>query len=107
MRLLHLSLTNFRTYSRLELSWPAGAILLHGANAQGKTSVLEAVYYLATGRSPWTSSDKQLLNWRAENDVLPYTRISAEVTNNRSKLTKIDITLMKDSKEYEARFRKE
>ena len=35
MRLFHLSLTNFRIYTRLELSLPPGPILLHGANAQG------------------------------------------------------------------------
>jgi DNA replication and repair protein RecF len=95
MRLLHLSLTNFRNYSRLELSLPDGAVLLHGANAQGKTSLLEAVYYLATSRSPWTNSDKQLLNWRCEHDPMPFARISAEVQNRTSAITKIDITLMK------------
>ena len=36
------------------------------------------LYYLAVARSPWTTSDRQLLNWRAQNDVLPYVRISAE-----------------------------
>jgi DNA replication and repair protein RecF len=60
MHLRHLSLTNFRSYARLELPMPEGTVLLCGANAQGKTSLLEAIYYLATGRSPWTTSDRQL-----------------------------------------------
>lgn len=107
MRLMHLSLTNFRNYTRLELSLPSGPILLHGANAQGKTSILEAVYYLATSRSPWTVTDRQLLNWRVKDEFMPYARISAEVGNNRRPLTKIDITLVKDQPGSETRFRKD
>ncbi len=109
MRLFHLSLTNFRNYMRLELSLPPGPVLLHGANAQGKTSVLEAIYYLATSRSPWTVTDRQLLNWRAVDGVMPYVRMSTEVENGRRPLTKIDITLVKDANDIgdNMRFHKE
>jgi len=96
MRLHHLSLTNFRNYTRLELALPDGPVLLHGPNAQGKTSVLEAIYYLATSRSPWTSSDRQLLNWQVLDDPMPYFKISAEVDSQRRPLTRIDITLIKE-----------
>ncbi|MCC7448250.1 MAG: DNA replication/repair protein RecF [Anaerolineae bacterium] len=107
MRLFHLSLTNFRIYRRLELSLPEGPMLLFGSNAQGKTSVLEAIYYIATSRSPWTVSDKQLLNWRALDDVMPYLKISAEVSNSRRALTRIDITLIRELTESGPRFKKE
>ncbi len=109
MRLFHLSLTNFRNYTRLELSLPTGPVLLHGANAQGKTSILEAIYYLATSRSPWTVTDKQLVNWRALDDIMPYTKIGAEVENTHRPLTKIDITLVKEltSDNENGHFRKE
>ena len=50
MQVRRLSLTNFRNYSRLELDLPGGVILLHGDNAQGKTNLLEAIYFLATTR---------------------------------------------------------
>lgn len=65
MQLRRLSLTNFRNYSRLELDLPAGVIMLHGDNAQGKTNLLEAIYFLATTRSPHASQDSQLMNWDA------------------------------------------
>jgi DNA replication and repair protein RecF len=65
MRITHLSLSNFRNYGRLELRLPPGATLLHGANAQGKTNLLEALYYLATTRSPHAGQDSQMLNWEA------------------------------------------
>ncbi len=65
MHITHLSLTNFRNYGRLELSLPQGPILLYGNNAQGKTNLLEAIYYLATTRSPHADNDAQLINWNA------------------------------------------
>jgi DNA replication and repair protein RecF len=68
VRLMHitrLSLTNFRNYGRLELSLPTGPVLLHGDNAQGKTNLLEAIYYLATTRSAHTNQDQELINWDA------------------------------------------
>ncbi|HQP32240.1 MAG TPA: AAA family ATPase, partial [Deltaproteobacteria bacterium] len=49
MRVRTLSLVNFRNYARLELALPERPLLLYGANAQGKTSLLEAIYLLATG----------------------------------------------------------
>lgn len=93
MRIEHLSLHNFRNYARLDMTLPAGPILLHGANAQGKTSLLEAIYYLATARSPYTTSDRQLINWHTERDLLSYARIEADVSSESRMLNRIEITL--------------
>ena len=94
MHIEHLSLTNFRNYARLEWSIPKGTTVIHGANAQGKTSLLEAIYYLATSRSPYTATDRQLIHWRAENDPIPFARLAAEVSTRRSPLDRIEMTLM-------------
>jgi DNA replication and repair protein RecF len=94
MRIEYLSLTNFRNYARLESSLPAGVTVLYGANAQGKTSLLEAIYYLATSRSPYTTSDRQLIHWRTENDPLPFARLSAEINTRNSPLDRIEMTLV-------------
>jgi DNA replication and repair protein RecF len=96
MYIRHLSLTNFRNYARLELVLPARVVLLHGANAQGKTNLLEAVYYLATSRSPQTSSDRDLINWIAEQEEMaPYARLMTEVVRgDRSR--QIEIVLQKE-----------
>lgn len=97
MHLDHISLTNFRNYARLELSMPAARpIVLHGENAQGKTSLLEAIYYLAASKSPYTATDRQLIHWRAETDPIPYARVSAEVCTRAAALNRIEITLMLD-----------
>lgn len=63
MHLRHLSLTNFRKFTRLALDFPQRAVLLTGANAQGKTTVLEAIYFLAAFTSFQTSTDRQLINF--------------------------------------------
>lgn len=93
MRLEHLSLQNFRNYARLEVTLPDGPLLLHGANAQGKTSLLEAIYYLATARSPYTASDRQLVNWGAEQDVLPFAKVGAQVVSASGLYNRVEITL--------------
>ena len=71
MYISYLSLTNFRNYGRLELDFPSGPTLLHGNNAQGKTNLLEALYYLATTRSPHAEYDYQLINWEANQSGEP------------------------------------
>ena len=46
-----LSLRDFRCYEQAELEFPPGVTLVIGANAQGKTSLLEAIAWTATGTS--------------------------------------------------------
>lgn len=94
MHLAHLSLTNFRNYARLELALQPRIIALQGANGQGKTNLLEAVYYLATSRSPRTTSDRELMNWLADEEPLPYTRLVADVQRGDA-IQRIEITLVK------------
>jgi DNA replication and repair protein RecF len=78
MYLTHLSLTNFRNFSRLDIDAPKGAIMLVGANAQGKTSLLEAVYYLATFVSFHADNDRQLINFLASRENVAVGRIVAD-----------------------------
>jgi len=94
MRIRYLSLTNFRNYARLELALPQRPLLLYGSNAQGKTSLLEAVYLLATGSSPLTSLDRQIVKWEADDEGLPYARAWAEVVH-RARVFEIEIILEK------------
>lgn len=56
-----LSLTNFRNYSSLALNCDTQANLFLGANGQGKTNLLEAIYYLCVARSCREALDKELI----------------------------------------------
>jgi DNA replication and repair protein RecF len=78
MKLTHLSLTNFRNFARLDVDVPSGPILLVGSNAQGKTSLLEAIYFLATFVSFHATSDRQLINFIAAREPLAVARIVAD-----------------------------
>ena len=92
MLLKHLSLTNFRNFIRLETEIPGNATILVGANAQGKTSLLEAIFYL-TGASPfYATSDKQLINFLSLEQDQPFARLAAEV-EARGRMQRIEIRL--------------
>ncbi len=78
MRLNHLSLTQFRNFARLDVDLPSGSVLLVGPNAQGKTSILEAIYFLATLTSFHADNDRQLINFLEARKPLAVGRIVAE-----------------------------
>lgn len=61
MYITKIELINFRNYARAEFLPGPGITVLHGDNAQGKTSALEAVYLCCTGRSHKTSRDRELI----------------------------------------------
>lgn len=63
MRILELTLRNFRNYEHCQLTLHPGLNLLVGRNAQGKTNFLESIHFLSTGRSHRTSSQYDLIRW--------------------------------------------
>jgi DNA replication and repair protein RecF len=86
MYLKRLSLTNFRKFTRLDIDIPQQVVVLAGANAQGKTSVLEAIYFLAAFTSFQTHADRQIVNfYEAKNNSLTVTRLIAEYQRTKSK----------------------
>ena len=106
MRLTHLTLHNFRNYVRLDLDLPPGVTVLLGHNAQGKTNLLEAIYYLATSRSPHAGADRELVNWLAvEQEPLPYARLVGRMEKGASEST-VEITLTQQENNG-ARYRKQ
>lgn len=63
MRLVELKLRGFRNLRDAAVSLPAEGVALVGANAQGKTNFLEAVYYLETFRSFRGAADRELVRF--------------------------------------------
>jgi DNA replication and repair protein RecF len=94
MYLTRLALTNFRNYAHLELDLTAGVTVIQGNNACGKTSLLEAIFYLATSRSPHASTDRELIRWGANSELLPFARVEAQVERSNGARTHIEIVLM-------------
>ena len=96
MRLTRLTLINFRNYSRLELALDRPLTVLQGENAQGKSNLLEAIYLLATSRSPRTSADREIINWLAADELQPYARIDADV-ERADRAERVEITILKNN----------
>lgn len=83
-----MTLEGFRNYSALELELGAGMHVFGGANAQGKTNLLEAVYLTATGHSPRTSQEGEMIGWEAE-----VARVTGEFVSERRGPLTVEVSL--------------
>jgi DNA replication and repair protein RecF len=79
MYLSHLSLTHFRNYQHLELDLHGRFTLLQGQNAQGKTNLLEAIFFLATSKPIHAQTEREVVDWRATEEPIPYSRLAGRV----------------------------
>ncbi len=61
MRVTKLRLNGYRSYDSLDFSPQRGLNVIFGANAAGKTNVLEAIFFSALGRSHRTARDAELI----------------------------------------------
>lgn len=80
MLLSRLSLTHFRNYRRLEIVFDAPLTLLQGQNAQGKTNLLEAIFMLATSKAVHASQEREIVDWQADDEPIPFCRVLGEAT---------------------------
>ena len=64
MLVREIQLRNYRNYSSLHLEFDPNINVFLGQNAQGKTNIIEAVYYASLGRSHRSHSDQELILWR-------------------------------------------
>ena len=87
MHLTHVSLTDFRSWSSLELELGPGGTALVGSNGQGKTNVVEAVGYLATLGSHRVSTDAPLVRAGAERAIVR----AAVQREGRSTLVEVEL----------------
>ena len=67
MRVEQLEIENFRNYQYAKIdSFDAEMNIICGNNAQGKTNLLESIYYLCSARSFRTRNDVEIINYGAE-----------------------------------------
>ncbi len=66
MFLKRLKFNNYRNYDSLEFEFSKNKTLFVGKNAQGKTNLLEAVYYLSALNSSRIKKDKELIKFGNE-----------------------------------------
>jgi DNA replication and repair protein RecF len=65
-RLSHLAVRDFRNLSQVELAPPADGLVIIGENGQGKTNLLESIYYLQILRSVRGARDQDLVRFGAD-----------------------------------------
>ncbi len=95
-----LRLKNFRNYEQLDMEFGPRVNILTGDNAQGKTNILEALYFCAYGRSHRTSKDSEMFGFGSS-----FTGIQADVRRERTD-KKINIAFQGGKKYIEINGRK-
>ena len=98
MKLNHLSLLDFRSYSNLELPLDGGTHIFIGENGEGKTNIIEAIMYLALLSSHRISSDAPLIKLGRErayirakiSDNERDTLVELEINNGRANRAKVN-----------------
>ncbi len=86
MILQSLALTNFRNYREAKIDFQEGVNVLFGRNGQGKTNILESIYYLALTKSFRTSNDQNLIYYQQD-----FFRIQGDFKTQQGRLHRVAI----------------
>lgn len=63
MRLMRLGFKNFRNLEDTEIRFDKTSTVLIGDNAQGKTNLLECIYFISTGKPIKTDTDEEVIRF--------------------------------------------
>ncbi len=103
MKILNLELKNYRNCKDLSLDLNSEKILIIGKNAQGKTNILESIYYLSTLKSPRITTTAELINFEENkvsanaNIIKSDTEIELSFSYDREKTRELKINNIKTS----------
>ena len=105
MRIESLELEQFRNYRLQTVDFDPRCNVIFGANAQGKTNLLEAIVYLSCGRSPRARSDREMIGFDAVAARLTATvlarerefRVQAELFRDRRRKLSVNKVPAKNS----------
>lgn len=107
MYLKNIKLTNFRNYENEYIELNSNINIIYGNNAQGKTNLLESIYFLSLGKSHRSLNDKDLIK-NEENSCRIYGEailnnfsksFEIKIINNK-KIYRIDNNIIKSLNEY-------
>lgn len=100
MKIDFLKLKNYRNCMEIELDLDSKKILIIGKNAQGKTNILESIYFLSMLKSQRTSNLLELINFDEQEleisaNVRKNTDIELDFCYNREKKREIKVNKLK------------
>jgi len=95
MKITNLKLTNYRNYNKIDFAFCNGLNIIIGNNAQGKTNILEAIYFLSITKSFLSVNEKNCIK-----DGTLYFKIEGNIKslNNNCELR---VTLNSNGKKLE------
>lgn len=65
-----INLTNFRNYESKKIKLSQNVNLFYGENAQGKTNIIESIFFSSIGKSFRTNNDKELIKFNKEHAII-------------------------------------
>jgi len=80
MYINNLKLKNFRNYEEADILFSPEKNIIFGLNGQGKTNIVEALYFLQSGRSYRSNKEKETIKFGCD-----YTKIEAEFVKDEIK----------------------
>jgi len=89
MILSSISLINFRNYSKANFDFDSQTTLVVGPNASGKTNLLEAVYFLATGKSFRATYDREVI---AQGQ--PFANVKCQMSNVKNEEKELELQIL-------------
>lgn len=101
MKLIDLQLKNYRNCRDISLSFDCNKVLIIGKNAQGKTNILESIYFLSALKSQRTSNNIELINFDSNkvninaNIIKADTEIELDYTYNKEKSRELRVNRVK------------
>lgn len=107
MKIIKLKLKKYRNCEEIELDLDQNKIIIIGKNAQGKTNILESIYFLSTLKSTRTSNNLELINFEKEkfeiSAVIEKSNVQIELDYyyNNQKQKEIKINKVKTNKQKE------
>ncbi|MFW3505139.1 DNA replication/repair protein RecF [Aerococcus viridans] len=93
MQLNDIKLKDFRNYEDLTVTFSPGVNVFIGENAQGKTSLLEAIYMMSLARSHRTANEKDTIRWQQD-----FARIEGSISTRTNPDLPLALTITKSGK---------
>ncbi len=113
MRVEHLTLRNFRNAEESDIEFFPGVNVICGANAAGKTNILEAIFYFAAGKSFRNCKDRELISFGCDKGSIMMRfsgnnatqKMSATLSKSGRRIIKLGESAPLKMTEYIGRFR--
>ena len=70
MYIKNISLKNFRNYENAQIEFINGKNIIYGKNGQGKTNIIEAIYFMQSGKSYRSFKDKETVKFGKDHAVI-------------------------------------